>query len=292
MPYATSGPIELYYDTTGDPSDPTVVLVAGLGQQLIGWDAEAVQDLADRGHFVVRFDNRDVGLSTKLDGEVDLMAALSAAMMGRAPRVPYLLSDMGRDIAAVMDHLGVERAHVAGVSMGGMIAQRFAIDAPDRLASLTSIMATTGSILVGQATPAAAAFAFGEPVTSREAVIQRTVDMLKTYWGPHHWDEERARARAVASFDRSFDPDGRNRQFAAMLADGDRTDELARLSVPALVVHGGADPLIDVSGGEATADAIPDAKLSIFPTMGHDIPPPLWPQIRDLMTDHFAEHPA
>lgn len=292
MPYATSGSIELYYDTTGDPSDPPVVLVAGLGQQMIGWEADAVQDLVDQGYFVIRFDNRDVGLSTKLTGDVDVMSTLAAALMGRFPRVPYALSDMAMDIAAVMDHLEVERAHVVGVSMGGMISQRFAIDAPHRLASLTSIMSTTGSILVGQASPAAAAFAFGEPVATRDEVIERTVDMLEVYWGPHHWDEDRARARAIAAYDRSFHPDGRNRQLAALLADGDRTDELSRLTVPTLVVHGGADPLVDVSGGKATADAIPDATLSVFPTMGHDIPPVLWPEIRDLMTGHFTEHPA
>ena len=292
MPYAPSGSIELFYDTTGDRSDPPVVLVAGLGQQMIGWDAAAVEDLADQGYFVVRFDNRDVGLSTKLGGDVDLMAALSAAVLGKDPRVPYRLSDMAMDIAAVMDHLGIDRAHVVGVSMGGMVSQRLAIDAPHRLASLTSIMSTTGSILVGQATPAAAAFAFGEPVTEREEVIQRTIDMLEVYWGPHHWDEERARARAMASYDRSFYPDGRNRQFAALLADGDRTVELTSLDVPTLVIHGGSDPLVDISGGEATADAIPDAKLSVFPTMGHDIPPALWPEIRDLITAHFAENGA
>ena len=292
MPYATSGSIELYYETTGDPSDPPVVLVAGLGQQMIGWEDGAAQDLADRGYFVTRFDNRDVGLSTKLDGDVDLMAALSAALTGRVPRVPYRLSDMAMDIAAVMDHLRIERAHVVGVSMGGMISQRFAIEAPHRLASLTSIMATTGSILVGQATPAAAAFAFGEPVTDRDEVIQRTVDMLHVYWGPHHWDEDRARARAVASYDRSFYPDGRNRQLGALLADGDRTRELTQLEVPTLVIHGGSDPLVEVSGGKATADAIPDAKLTIFPTMGHDIPPPLWHEIRDLMTNHFSDNPT
>ena len=288
MPYAPSGSIELFYDTTGDPSDPPVVLVAGLGQQMIGWDAAAVEDLAGQGYFVVRFDNRDVGLSTKLSGNVDLMAALSAAVLGRDPQVPYRLSDMAADIAAVMDHLEIERAHVVGVSMGGMISQRFAIDAPDRLASLTSIMSTTGSILVGQATPGAAAFALGEPPTGREAVIQRTIDMLKVYWGPHHWDEERARARAMASYDRSFFPDGRERQFAALLADGDRTAELSCVTVPTLVIHGGADPLIDVGGGEATADAIPDSKLAVFPSMGHDIPPVLWPEIRDLMIAHFS----
>ena len=292
MPYATHGSVELFYDTTGDADDPPVVLVAGLGQQMIGWETDAVRDLADQGHFVVRFDNRDVGLSTKLSGEVSLMSVLSAAVTGRTPKVPYTLAEMANDILSVMDHLAIERAHVVGVSMGGMIGQRFAIDTPQRLASLTSIMSTTGSILVGQSTPEAAAFAFGEPATSPDEVIARTVDMLEVYWGPHHRDRERARKRAEAAFDRSFDPEGRNRQFAAMLADGDRTSFLAGVRAPTLVIHGEADPLIDVSGGRATADTIPDAKLVTFSTMGHDIPPALWPEIRDVMTAHFAGRSA
>jgi pimeloyl-ACP methyl ester carboxylesterase len=292
MPYARRGSVELFFDMTGDANHPPVLLVAGLGQQLIGWDTDAVQDLADQGYFVVRFDNRDVGLSTKLSGEVDLMSVLAAAVMGRTPEVPYTLADMANDILSVMDHLAIERAHVVGVSMGGMIGQRLALDTPQRLASLTSIMSTTGSILVGQSTPEAAAFAFGEPATSRREVIDRTVDMLEVYWGPHHWDRERARKRAEAAFDRSFHPEGRNRQFAAMLADGDRTGSLAEVRAPTLVIHGEADPLIDVSGGRATADAIPDAKLVTFSTMGHDIPPALWPEIRDGMTAHFAGRSA
>lgn len=291
MPFAPAGDIELFYDTTGDPEDPPVVLVAGLGQQMIGWELSAVEDLAERGHCVIRFDNRDVGLSSKLDGEPDLMAALSAAVMGATPDVPYRLSDMAGDIAAVLDHLGMERAHVVGVSMGGMITQRFAIDTPERMASMTTIMSTTGSLLVGQATPEAAAFAFGEPVSSRQAMIEQTVAMLRVYWGPHHWDEERAVNRAAAAYDRAFFPPGRNRQFAALLADGDRTGQLSEVEVPTLVIHGGSDPLIDVSGGEAIADAVPNAKLTVLPTMGHDIPPSLWNEVRDLMVAHFADNP-
>jgi pimeloyl-ACP methyl ester carboxylesterase len=291
MPYAPSGDIELFYDTTGDPADPPVVLVAGLGQQMIGWELSAVEDIAQRGHYVIRFDNRDVGLSSRLQGEPDLMAALSAAVMGGTPDVPYRLADMAGDIAAVLDHLAFERAHIVGVSMGGMITQRLAIDAPERMASMTTIMSTTGSLVVGQATPEAAAFAFGEPVTSREAVIGQTVEMLRVYWGPHHWDEERARSRAGAAYDRAFFPEGRNRQFAALLADGDRTEQLSKVDVPTLVIHGGSDPLVDVSGGRAIADAVPNAKLVVFPTMGHDIPVSLWDEVRDIMIAHFADNP-
>lgn len=292
MPYAPSGDVELFYDTTGDPGNPPVLLVAGLGQQMIGWDIEAVEDLSSRGHFVIRFDNRDVGLSTKVDGKINIQAVFASALSGRTPDVPYDLRDMGNDGLAVLDHLGIQRAHVVGVSMGGMITQRMAIESPDRLATLTTIMSTTGSIAVGQATPEASAFFMRAPSSSREAAIADTMEMMKVYWGPHHWDEQRARSRAAAAFDRSFHPEGVGRQFAAILADGDRTAQLRDVTVPTLVVHGDSDPLIDVSGGEAIAESIPDAKLIVLPTMGHDIPPQLWPQIRDLLVDHFAAHPV
>lgn len=292
MPYAPSRDVELFYDTTGDPGNPPVLLVAGLGQQMIGWDIEAVEDLSSRGHLVIRFDNRDVGLSTKVDGKINIQAVFAAVLSGRTPDVPYDLRDMGNDGLAVLDHLGIERAHVVGVSMGGMVTQRMAIESPDRLATLTTIMSTTGSISVGQATPEASAFFMRAPSSSREAAIADTMEMMKVYWGPHHWDEQRARARAAAAFDRSFYPEGVGRQFAAILADGDRTAQLRDVTVPTLVIHGDSDPLIDVSGGEAIAESIPDAKLTVLPTMGHDIPPPLWPQIRDLLVDHFAAHPV
>lgn len=292
MPHAPSGDLAIFYDATGDPADPPVLLVAGLGQQLIRWEIEAVEDLATCGYFVIRFDHRDVGLSTKLDGKINIQAVFAAILTGRTPSVPYDLTEMGNDGFAVLDHLGIERAHVVGVSMGGMISQRMAIEAPERLADLTVIMSTTGSTSVGQATPQASAFFMRAPASSRDAAITATMEMMRVYWGPHHWDEQRAQQRAADAFDRSFYPEGVGRQFAAMLADGDRTEQLRSLEVPTLVVHGEADPLIDVSGGAAIADAVPDAKLVTFPTMGHDIPPQLWPAVRDELVEHFIAHPA
>ena len=291
MPYAPSGDLEIFYDATGAPTDPPVLLLSGLGQQMIGWDIEAVEDLAARGYFVIRFDHRDVGLSTKLEGKINIQAVFAAVLTGRTPSVPYTLADMGNDGLAVLDHLGIARAHVVGVSMGGMISQRMAIETPERLASMVAIMSTTGSTTVGQATPEASAFFMRAPAASREAAIAASVEMMRVYWGPHHWDEQRAQHRAADAFDRSFFPEGVGRQFAAILADGDRTEALRQLDTPTLVIHGEADPLIDVSGGSAIADAVPDAKLVILPTMGHDIPPELWPTVRDELVEHFAAHP-
>lgn len=290
MPDAPAGAIDLCYDTTGDPSDPAVVLIAGLGQQMIAWRAEAVDDLASRGFFVIRFDNRDSGLSTKVGGKVDIAAAFSAALSGRTPDVPYTLSDMAGDSFTVLDHLGIERAHFVGVSMGGMVAQRAAIDRPERVASLTSIMSTTGSSSVGQARPDAAALLMKTPSPGRDAAIAGSMDAMRLYWGPHHWDVDRARSRATAAHDRSFYPEGTGRQFAAILADGDRTNSLRALGVPTLVIHGDADPLIDISGGVAVADAVAEAELVVVQTMGHDVPPSLWPQVRDAMVAHFEAH--
>lgn len=292
MPYAPSGELEVFYDVTGHPTDPPVLLVAGLGQQMIGWEIEAVEDLAARGYFVIRFDHRDVGLSTKLAGKINIQVVFAAVLTGQTPSVPYGLADMGNDGFAVLDELGIDRAHVVGVSIGGMISQRMAIETPDRLASMTSIMSTTGSTAVGQATPQASAFFLRAPASSRDDAIAATMEMMRVYWGPHHWDERRAHQRAVDAYDRSFYPEGVGRQFAAMLADGDRTEALRRLEVPTLVIHGGSDPLIDVSGGKAIADAVPDAKLVILPSMGHDIPPQVWPQVRDAFVEHFSAHPV
>ncbi len=292
MPHAPSGDLEIFYDTTGDPTDPPVLLVSGLGQQMIGWDIEAVEDLAAFGYFVIRFDHRDVGLSTKLEGKINIQTVFAAVLTGRTPSVPYDLADMGNDGLAVLDHLGIARAHVVGVSMGGMISQRMAIETPERLASMVAIMSTTGSTTVGQATPEASAFFMRAPAPSRDAAITGTIEMMRVYWGPHHWDEQRAQQRAADAFDRSFYPEGVGRQFAAILADGDRTEALRGLDVPTLVLHGRSDPLIDVSGGKAIADVIPDAKLTIFPTMGHDIPPQLWPSVRDELVAHFGAHPV
>jgi pimeloyl-ACP methyl ester carboxylesterase len=254
MPTAPVNGIEICYDTIGDPSDPSMLLVMGLGSQLIHWDAEFCRGLAARGFHVVRFDNRDVGLSSHLDARVDLLAVMNARGRGAVPRVPYLLSDMAADAVGLLDHLGVEQAHLVGVSLGGMIAQTIAIAHPERVRTLTSV---------------------------HHAHV----------WGsPGHLDDERLRRIAGEAWDRAHDSAGVVRQLAAIMASGSRSAALARLAVPTLVIHGTADTLVQPSGGERTAEVVPDAKLLMVDGMGHDLAPPLWPELIEAITAHAAEH--
>lgn len=289
MPQTPVRDVSIAYETHGDPSSPAVLLIAGLGNQLISWPTDMVTDLADRGHFVIRFDNRDTGLSSGFEdwGEVDARKSLVSALTGRRPEVPYDLADMAGDAVGLLDHLGVERSHVVGASMGGMIAQRLAIDHGDRVLSLVSIMSTTGNPAVGVPTPEAAGLLLQEPATTRAHAIAASVAAMRIISG-RYFDEPRAVTRATQAHDRAFRPGGVGRQFGAIVSDGDRTAELGGVSVPTLVIHGAADPLIHRSGGEATAAAIPEADLMILEGMGHDIPPQLWHVVRDRMLEHFA----
>lgn len=280
--------IELEYDTFGSVDDPALLLVMGFTAQMIGWDEEYCRMLAGRGHHVIRFDNRDCGLSTRLDGvEVDTAAVLEAALhgTGEMPPVPYLLSDMAGDAVGLLDHLGLERAHVMGASMGGMIVQTMAIEHPDRLASLTSVMSTTGAPDVGRPTPEAMEALLAEPPTDRSAYIDSS-SRWAVWASKRHHDPDRARQSAAAAYDRAFYPEGGSRQMAAILASGDRTERLGEVGVPTLVIHGTDDTLIHPSGGEATAAAIPGARLLMVDDMGHDHPPALWPMLVDAITEH------
>ena len=290
MPKTPIRDVSIAFETHGDASHRAVMLIAGLGSQLVYWSPEVVGDLVERGYFVIRFDNRDAGHSSGFDdwGEVDLQKVLVSALTGRRPHVPYDLADMAGDAVGLLDHLGVERAHVVGHSMGGMIAQRLAIDHGERVLSLVSMMSTTGEPGVGAPSPEAAGLIMRAPATTRAAAIEASVDAMRITWGPHHFDETRATNRATEAHDRSFRPTGIGRQFGAIVSDGNRTAELAALQTPALVVHGAADPLIHLSGGEATAAAIPSAALVVFEDLGHDLPPALWPPIRDRMVEHFS----
>ncbi|MGM1060259.1 alpha/beta fold hydrolase [Saccharothrix sp. Mg75] len=278
MPRAKSNGIELEHDTFGDPSDPTLVLVMGLRAQMTAWDERLCGLLAAEGFHVVRFDNRDSGLSTQLDHlPVPDFAAIAG---GDRSTVPYLLSDMADDLVGLLDHLGVERAHVVGASMGGMIAQQAAIGHPERLLSLTSIMSTTGNPAVGQATPEARAVLVRPPATSREEAIENAVAGWRVFGSPGaEGDEEAVRARAAAAFDRAFRPAGGARQMAAIIASPDRTAGLQGVRLPTLVVHGMDDALVGPSGGQATAAAVPDSELLLVDGMGHDLPPAIWPTL-------------
>jgi pimeloyl-ACP methyl ester carboxylesterase len=287
---ASTNGVEIAYETFGDPDDPTILLVMGLGVQMLGWDEELCRMLTARGFQVVRFDNRDVGHSTKIEGgpRPDVMAALA----GDASSASYRLDDMAADCAGLLDELGVAAAHVVGASQGGMIAQTLAIGRPDRVLSLTSIMSTTGDPSVGQPHPEAIPALLTRPPEGREGFLDFIVGAWRVIGSPgFEVDEQALRARAGASYDRGIYPDGTGRQLLAILASGDRTEALRELDVPAMVIHGIEDPLIDVSGGKATAAAIPGARLELIEGMGHDIPPALWPRLVDLIIEN-AERAA
>jgi pimeloyl-ACP methyl ester carboxylesterase len=258
----------------------------GLGAQMTLWDPELCQAIADRGYYVIRFDNRDVGLSTWFDdvGTVDLNDVVSGAV-----GAPYSLADMASDAAGLLDALGIESAHIVGASMGGMIAQTFAINYPTKTRTLTSIMSTTGDPSVGQPSPEALEALLSPLPSSREEAIESDVLFWKVIGSPGYpFDEASIRERAASSYDRSFHPAGLVRQLAAIITQPDRTQSLRSLDVPTLVIHGADDPLVDPSGGHATADAVPNATLKIVPGMGHDFPPVLYDESADSLAQHFA----
>jgi len=267
--------IELCYQEIGDPDGEPLLLIMGLATQMIAWDEELCAMLAGRGFRVVRFDNRDIGRSTKIESAG--VPGRAAMLFGRGP-APYLLRDMAADTTGLMDHLGIESAHLAGASMGGMIAQTVAIGHPERVRSLVSIMSSTGNRWLG--IPAWKAFGtlFSRPGEGREAAIEHTVRTFKAIGSPGYpMEEARFRELAGASYDRSHSRAGVARQLHAVTASGDRTPALERLRLPATVLHGDSDPLIRPAAGRATARAIRDSRLRIFPGMGHDLPPALWP---------------
>lgn len=290
MPRAQANGIELEYDTFGDSGRPAMLLIMGLGVQMLGWDERFCNMLADRGYHVVRFDNRDVGLSSRIDGRVNVLAVMRAAAAGEPPAVPYLLSDMAADAAGLLDHLGVERAHVVGVSMGGMIAQTMAVEHPKRVRTLTSIMSTTGDPDVGTPSREASAALFGPPARTREAYQDAAVRHAGIWGSPGLYDEDRLRRIAGEAWDRGYDPHGTARQMAAILASGSRSAALAGIDVPTLVVHGTLDRLVHHSGGERTAAVVPGARLVLVDGMGHDLAPPLWPRLVDAVADHAGPH--
>ncbi len=288
MPTATANGIDLYYETHGDPAGEPLLLVMGFTAQLIAWPDELIDALTGLGYFVIRHDNRDCGLSTKSAGPPpDSMALMARALGGEdiAAEVPYTLSDMAADAVGLLDHLGIESAHVAGASMGGMIVQHLAVEHPTRLRSVTSIMSTTGDRQVGQAKPEAMGALLAPPPQGREAMIAQGIEGSRVISGPL-WNRETAAIRTAAAFDRSFHPIGAAFQMAAIFASGDRTPLLAGVDLPFLVIHGRADDLIDVSGGLATAEAVPNADLLVLAQMGHDLPPALVPQIADAHPRH------
>ncbi len=274
--------VEIAYETFGDPADETMLLIMGLGVQMLGWDEQLCRTLAGRGYHVVRFDNRDVGHSTKVEGgpRPDVMAALA----GEVSSATYTLEDMADDCVGLLDELGVKEAHLVGASQGGMIAQTVAIRHPGRVLSLASIMSTTGNQAVGQPHPEAIPALLTRPPEGKEGFVEFVVGAWKVIGSPGlEADEDALRARAAASYDRGIYPDGTARQLLAIVASGDRTGALRELDVPTTVIHGTDDVLVDVSGGKATAAAIPGARLELIEGMGHDLPAQLWPRFVELI---------
>ncbi len=284
---ASAGSVELAYETFGDPADPPVLLVMGFATQMLGWPDEFCRMLATRGLFVVRFDNRDIGLSTHLHAAPppDVMAAVA----GDTSSASYTLSEMAGDTVGLLDALGLTSAHLVGISMGGMIAQTVAIEHPERVRTLTSIMSTTGDPSVGGATPEALGALLAPPATTREEAQARAVAAYRVIGSPGYpLDEAGLRERVGLSFDRAHDPAGVGRQLLAILASPDRTRRLGEIGVPALVIHGEQDALVNVSGGRATAAAIPGSELAVLEGMGHDLPRELWPELVDRIAAHVA----
>ncbi len=283
------GPLEIEYEVLGSPDDPTILLVMGFTAQMIAWPDGFCDRLVDHGYRVVRFDNRDCGLSGKLDGvSVDPNAVMHARLAGQdIPPVPYTLSDMAADAIGLLDHLGVERAHVVGASMGGMIAQTMAIEHSRRVHSLTSIMSMTGELEYGSPTPEAGAVLLAPPPTDRDAFIDNSVN-ARVWQSRRFFDEEQVRTDAARGYDRSFYPEGAARQLAAIYASGSRADGLGRLDVPTLVVHGTDDTLLQPDGGRRTAELVPNSTLLMVADMGHDLPQPL----HRLITGTIAAHAA
>jgi pimeloyl-ACP methyl ester carboxylesterase len=267
--------IRLAYETFGEPGQPPVLLVMGLGAQMVGWHDDFCRALS-AGRYVVRFDNRDVGESEWLQGTVDL----AACMAGDTSSAVYTLEDMADDAVALLAELGLESAHVVGASMGGMIAQTLAIRHPERVRSVTSIMSTTGERGIAKPTDAAAAALLSPAARTREEAMERAVTVSAVIGSPAYpRDESELRERAARAWDRGVNPSGFARQLAAIQASGDRTRALAGVRAPVLVVHGEDDPLVPVTGGRATAAAIPGAELWVVPGMGHDLPRALWPEL-------------
>jgi len=292
MPNVTANGIQIEYDTFGDSSFPVLLLIAGNGAQMIVWDAEFCELLAKTGLFVIRFDNRDAGLSTKFDeaGIPDMMVAVKAAMEGKTVESAYTLDDMADDSVGLLNALGIKKAHICGASMGGMIAQVISYRHPKYAMSLTSIMSTTGNPDLPYGKMDAIAAVVAPAPEERKAYVEHFVNVWRRIWSPGFpFEEERVRTFMEKSYDRSYCPQGMARQNTAVIASGDRRPLLSSIKVPTLVIHGADDPLIPVEGGKDTARVIPGASLLIINGMGHDMPKKVWSEIADAISHHTAQ---
>jgi pimeloyl-ACP methyl ester carboxylesterase len=286
VPVVKANGIDIYFDAVGDETRSAILLIGGLGWQSIAWDDIFCEQLAERGFYVVRFDNRDTGLSTWFSkaGIPDLQAVASDVRSNRKPTVPYTIDDMARDGVGLMDALGIGSAHVCGASLGGMVAQAMAINYPGRVLSLTSVMSTTGNPELPPGDVRAMAVAAAPRINSREAAAKRAVDLVRVAGSPKFpRDEMEIVQKAHRSFDRAFNAEGVARQMAAVIAHGDRRPGLRKLDVKALIVHGAQDPLVQLADGLDTHESIAGSDLLVIDGMGHELPEGAWKQIIDGM---------
>lgn len=290
MAKAHANGIQIEYETFGDPSGRPLLLIIGLGGQMIHWDDDLCKDLAGRGHYVIRYDNRDAGLSTKFEeaGVPDLMEITGKLMKGETIKPPYTLEDMAGDAIGLLDALGIQKAHICGMSMGGMIAQTIAVRNPSRVLSLISVYSSTGNPEVPPPKPEVFGLLIAPPPEEREAYIEHMLGLFKTIAGSGFpVDEQWTRNIMAKSYDRCFYPQGVVRQLVAILTQENRVPALAKLATPTLVVHGTSDPLVPVEGGKDTANAIPGAQLMLIEGMGHDLPHGgAWPRIVEAIAAH------
>jgi pimeloyl-ACP methyl ester carboxylesterase len=285
-----SGDVKLCFETFGDPEAPALLLTMGLATQMLGWHEDLCAALADRGFHVIRFDNRDVGRSQRIEGAVPSLRQL---LLRDKRAASYTLEDMAGDAAGLLDHLGIEQAHVVGASMGGMIAQTMAARFPERVLSLVSMMSNTGSRWTGQPSLRMYPVLLKKPPRDRERYKDHAVWVFSRIGSPgFERDEEDLRRIAAMSYDRGINPAGTSRQLAAIIHSGDRTSLLREIDAPTLVIHGTDDRLVPPSGGRATARAIPGARLLLIEGMGHDIPRGAWPQLLDGIEHNAARAPV
>lgn len=287
MAFAQNGDVEIYFETFGIATDPALLLISGLGSQCINFRAEMCERLAALGYLVIRYDNRDVGLSSKMDeSKFNVENADTSPANDSHSHRSYLLTDMALDALAVLDALHVSRAHVLGASMGGMIAQTIAIEHPQRVLTLTSLMSTTGDPDVGLPSARARELLVSARATDRDSYVARQLECARVWGSPDCFNEEFRRAVAQENYDRTSYQAGFGRQLRAIRDSGSRTIALGALKIPTLVLHGDADTLIDMSGGRRTAEAIPGARFVVIEGMGHDYPPQYWDQLIGLVHAH------
>jgi pimeloyl-ACP methyl ester carboxylesterase len=294
MTNAMVNDIKIEYETFGDKNSPALLLIAGLGAQLIYWQKEFCLDLANQGYYVIRFDNRDTGLSSKIDGltKNELIEKVGNFFNGQETTVPYALDDMAYDGVALLDSLDIEKAHIVGKSMGGYIAQTLCLNNQDRALSLTSIFSHTGKRKVFLPTQEVMEAMLTPTPEDREGYVTHMINIFRITFGTgKFFDEDYHRKLAERSFDRCFCPEGVIRQYLAILSQKDRTEALKHLNIPALIIHGDEDPMVPLTGGEATAQAIPNAKLKIIKGMGHVMPnlETYWSVILNEMVSHMNQ---